>query len=244
MSEYDSNPTFFKKYSEIARSTKGLQGAAEWHELEKMMPDFKGKRVLDLGCGYGWHCKYATDHGASSVTGVDGSQNMIKKAKENNNAPQIQYHVKLMQDVDFPKDSFDVVISSLAIHYMDSFDVVCGVVSKSLVDEGDFVFSVENPIFTSYGTGDWHYDEKGEPIHWPLDNYFNEGKRKANFLGEEVVKYHKSMSTYVNTLIQHGFTITKLVEPVPDKDIIHNDKENESRRPMMLLIAAKKRRVN
>ena len=52
--KYD-NEIFFQKYSQMLRSQKGLQGAGEWSELEKILPDFCGKSVLDLGCGYGWH---------------------------------------------------------------------------------------------------------------------------------------------------------------------------------------------
>ena len=63
--KYDDN-IFFQKYSQMSRSQKGLAGAGEWETLKKMLPDFKGKRVLDLGCGYGWHCIYAMEHGASS----------------------------------------------------------------------------------------------------------------------------------------------------------------------------------
>ena len=68
--KYDDN-IFFQKYSQMSRSQKGLAGAGEWETLKKMLPDFKGKRVLDLGCGYGWHCIYAMENGASSVVGVD-----------------------------------------------------------------------------------------------------------------------------------------------------------------------------
>ena len=46
---------FFEKYSQMERSVKGLEGAGEWHELQKLLPDFSGKRVLDLGCGFGWY---------------------------------------------------------------------------------------------------------------------------------------------------------------------------------------------
>lgn len=46
--KYD-NEDFFKKYSEMNRSIKGLDGAGEWSELKKLLPDFKDKRVLDLG---------------------------------------------------------------------------------------------------------------------------------------------------------------------------------------------------
>ena len=68
--KYDQE-TFFQKYSEMLRSQKGLAGAGEWAELQKLLPDFSGRRVLDLGCGYGWHCKYAQEYGAASVLGTD-----------------------------------------------------------------------------------------------------------------------------------------------------------------------------
>ncbi len=70
---YD-NPIFFQKYSQMLRSTQGLEGAGEWRELQKLLPDFAGKRVLDLGCGYGWHCGYAAGHGAAYVLGTDLSE--------------------------------------------------------------------------------------------------------------------------------------------------------------------------
>lgn len=50
--KYDDD-NFFNKYKDMDRSKKGLEGAGEWHELKKMLPDFEGKRVLDLGCGFG-----------------------------------------------------------------------------------------------------------------------------------------------------------------------------------------------
>ena len=74
--KYD-DPLFFQKYSQMDRSQRGLAGAGEWHELKKLLPDFEGKTVLDLGCGYGWHCKYAAGHGAAHVLGVDISQKML-----------------------------------------------------------------------------------------------------------------------------------------------------------------------
>ena len=52
---YDDD-VFFEKYGEMSRSRLGLAGAGEWPTLQPMLPPFEGKRVLDLGCGYGWHC--------------------------------------------------------------------------------------------------------------------------------------------------------------------------------------------
>ena len=48
--EYDKE-AFFNQYKQMSRSTDGLKGAGEWHELQKLLPDFSGKDVLDLGCG-------------------------------------------------------------------------------------------------------------------------------------------------------------------------------------------------
>ena len=61
--KYDDEK-FFHQYSQMSRSMVGLKGAGEWHALQKILPDFQGKRVLDLGCGFGWHCQYAIEHGA------------------------------------------------------------------------------------------------------------------------------------------------------------------------------------
>ena len=83
---------------------------------------------------------------------------------------------------------------------------------------------------------------EGKPAHWPVDHYFQEGIRHARFWGEDVTKYHKTLTTYVNGLIKAGFCITHLVEPQPDESMLDTVPEmrDELRRPMMLLIAARK----
>ena len=61
---YDQ-PDFFAGYSQLGRSVEGLEGAAEWPALRAMLPDVGGSRVVDLGCGFGWFCRWALEHGAS-----------------------------------------------------------------------------------------------------------------------------------------------------------------------------------
>lgn len=235
---YDTNE-FFTKYSQMGRSVKGLSGAGEWKTLEKMLPDFEGKKVLDLGCGFGWHCQYAIEHGANKVVGVDISKKMLTVAKEKT-SKKIEYIQKPLEDVEFSKYSFNVVISSLTFHYLVSFEDIVKKINKWLTDKGEFIFSVEHPVFTAYGTQDWYRDVEGKILHFPVDNYFIEGKREANFLGEVVIKYHKTLTTYLNGLIQNGFEITCIVEPQPSPE--HLEKMNdELRRPMMLIVSARKK---
>lgn len=240
--KYD-NENFFNQYKQMNRSVNGLKGAGEWHELKKLLPEFTNKRVLDLGCGFGWHCKYAIENGAKSVIGIDLSEKMLQEAKRINGDESIEYIQMPIEDIDYPKDSFDVVISSLAFHYVKSFEDICNKVYNCIITGGDFVFSVEHPIFTAQGKQDWYYDEYGNRVHWPVDNYFGEGIRKSIFLGEEVMKYHKTMTTYMNTLIKARFEITGIIEPMPEESMLENNKEmqDELRRPMMLLISARKK---
>ncbi|MDO4314796.1 MAG: methyltransferase domain-containing protein [Oscillospiraceae bacterium] len=238
--KYD-DAVFFQKYGEMTRSVKGLAGAGEWPALERLLPDFSGKRVLDLGCGYGWHCRYAAEHGAVSVLGTDISRRMLERAAEINGGGAIEYRCAAMEDLDFPESSFDVALSSLAFHYVRDFAPLVGNIRRWLKAGGRLVFSVEHPVFTSYGTQDWWYGEDGSILHFPVDRYYSEGRREAVFLGERVIKYHRTLTTYLETLLEYGFQLRHVVEPQPPQDMLDlPGMRDELRRPMMLIVSAQK----
>lgn len=238
--KYDDD-TFFKKYSQMERSIKGLSGAGEWPYLKKMLPDFAGKKVLDLGCGLGWHCRYAASQGAKEVVGVDISAKMLAAAQKLTEFEQVSYKQEPFEDFEASSNSFDVVISSLAFHYIKDWKALCQKIRRILVAEGEFVFSVEHPVFTAEGTQQWVTSQNGTNLHWPVDSYFSEGERRAVFLDEEVIKYHRSLTTYVKGLIDNGFEIIDLVEPYPTPEMLQKEAQmaDELRRPMMLLVSAK-----
>ena len=239
--KYDDE-VFFQKYSRMLRSQKGLQGAGEWSELRKILPAFQGKSVLDLGCGYGWHCRYAAEHNAAKVLGTDISEKMLSTARRINAAPQIEYRRAAMEDLQFVAGTFDVVLSSLAFHYVKDFAPLVANIFDWLRPDGSFVFSVEHPVFTSYGTQDWYYDQDGKILHFPVDNYYYEGQREAIFLGEKVIKYHRTLTSYLNTLLCSGFVLEHVIEPQPPAEMLHlAGMKDEMRRPMMLLVSARKK---
>ena len=240
--KYD-DPVFFAKYAQMDRARRGLKGAGEWRTLKPMLPDFAGRDVLDLGCGYGWHCAYAAEHGARSVLGLDISRKMLAVAREQHAAPVIEYRQGAMEDADFAEGSFDVVLSSLAFHYVADFGALVRKTARWLRPGGDFVFSCEHPVFTAEGSQDWYRDENGNILHFPVDNYYIEGERQAVFLGERVTKYHRTLTSYVNALLSSGFALTGLAEPQPPQEMVDTipGKADALRRPMMLIFAAKKR---
>ena len=79
-------------------------------------------------------------------------------------------------------------------------------------------------------------------LHFPVDNYYYEGKRTAVFLEEKVTKYHRTLTTYLNTLLSNGFIINHIVEPQPPEYMIDiPGMQDEMRRPMMLIVSANKK---
>ncbi|PJO78332.1 methyltransferase domain-containing protein [Neisseria brasiliensis] len=198
--------------------------------------------ILDFFSGYGWHCIYAMENGASSVVGVDISHKMLEVAKGKTHFPQIEYECCAIEDVDFPEESFDVILSSLAFHYVADYENLIKKIYRMLKAGGNLVFTVEHPVFTAHGTQDWYYNEKGEILHFPVDNYYYEGKRTAMFLEEKVTKYHRTLTTYLNTLLSNSFIINQIVEPQPPENMMDiPGMADEMRRPMMLIVSAKKK---
>lgn len=236
---YD-DPGFFEGYSEMRRSVGGLEEAGEWPAFREMLPDLAGMRVLDLGCGFGWHCRYAREKLAASVLGIDLSEMMLARAREMTDDLHVEYRRVAIEDAEFSAAGFDVVMSSLAFHYVERLDIVCRKVAECLVHGGSLVFSVEHPIFTSLADQDWCRGSAGELRHWPVDNYQQEGARDTHFIADHVVKYHRTVATYLNTVLEAGFRIARVSEPEPSQEMLakYPDWKDESRRPMFLIISA------
>ncbi|MGQ7273225.1 class I SAM-dependent methyltransferase [Marinobacter sp. V034] len=238
--KYD-DPTFFTEYAKMPRSIDGLAASGEWQALRETLPDFRGKRVLDLGCGYGWHCQFAYEHGASEVVGIDISAKMIERAIELTHAGNVRYEQTAIEDFEAAPGSFDIILSSLALHYVRDLGPVFAKAAELLASGGTFCYSVEHPLFTSREQQDWSYDADGQIAHWPVDNYFHEGQRTTAFLGADVVKYHRTVESHFKALLAAGFSVESLVEPAPPMEMVKEKGwEDELRRPMMLILRAVK----
>ena len=132
--------------------------------------------MLDLGCGYGWHCKYAAEQGAAEVLGLDLSPKMLEEALRRNREDRLRYRVCGIEEYEYPENTWDCVISNLALHYVADLDGVFQKVHRTLAPGGTFVFNIEHPVFTAGVDQDWVYDEKGRPLHWPVDDYLSGGE--------------------------------------------------------------------
>ncbi|OIO06111.1 MAG: SAM-dependent methyltransferase, partial [Desulfovibrionaceae bacterium CG1_02_65_16] len=204
---YD-DPAFFAGYGKLRETGSGLNEVLEQPALWSLLPErFDGLRVLDLGCGFGDFARAARARGAREVLALDVSANMLARAAELTRDDAIRYaHMSIEQ---FKADgaSFDLAASSLALHYVEQYAEAVARVAKSLAPGGLFVFSVEHPICTALPSQQWVRDAEGNALHWPVDGYRDEGPRSTKWFGDGVIKYHRTIETYVNALLDCGLRL-------------------------------------
>lgn len=236
--EYD-NERFFEEYAKMSRSREGLGAAGEWHQLKPLFPPLQGTTVLDLGCGYGWHCAFAAQQGAVRILGIDLSGKMIEEAKKRNAAKQIEYRICGIEEYEYPENMWDCVVSNLALHYIEDIADIFQKVHRTLKPNGVFIFNMEHPVFTAGVGQDWVYTEAGTPRYWPVDNYFITGERNTRFLGCDVIKQHHTLTQILMGLLNNGFEIEAVQEAEPPDEMMGiPGMKDELRRPMMLLVKA------
>jgi SAM-dependent methyltransferase len=206
-----------------------------------MLPDLDGKSIVDLGCGFGWFCRWARQQGAAKVLGLDVSEKMLARARAETADPAIVYQRADLERLALPPASFDLAYSALTLHYLENLDGMMAVVHRALAPGGSLVFSAEHPILTAPSVQRWVVADAGHKS-WPVDNYLREGSRTTDWLAPGVVKQHRTVATYLNLLIGLGFTITRIEEWGPSAEQIaaHPEWTDEVQRPPFLLVAARR----
>ncbi len=239
---YD-NAEFFQSYLELREKESSLNHTIEIPAVKSLLNEFSDKIILDLGCGYGEACKWYISQGARNVIGVDGSERMIGRARVINCHDRIEYICESMENIEFPDDRFDIVTSSLAFHYIQDFNSIIAKINKVLKPGGTLVFSQEHPVITAKAENiGWITGKQNEKLYWAVDDYSTEGIRHKVWLNQNISKYHRTMSTILNTLTENNFNIKKVLEPsagnIPEK--IYPELVEQRRRPPFLIVKANK----
>ena len=203
---------FFDGYAALRRDDSGLNSAIEHPALSVLLPDMAGLRVIDLGCGFGAACRDFAEAGASSVVGVDPSERMLDVARQIDH-PSVTFVQGFAEDVDFPTGSVDLVVSSLALHYVEDLDALFTRIWAWLDPRGLLVFSMEHPVITASPDG---RNDAG----WLVHDYFNRGRRDTSWFVNGVAKYHRTLGDVVAALTSAGFVLEALVEPEPSRQSV------------------------
>jgi len=190
--------------------------------------DLRGLNVLDAGCGEGHNTRILARRGAR-LTGVDISERMIELALEAERREPlgIQYRRTSYADLGmFPGAAFDAVVSFMALMDGPRFDVAMRECYRVLRPGGRLVFSITHPCFITKG-GKWLRDERGVKIKWMVSEYFNpagwvERWRFTDAPPEApefvVPRFDRTLSEYVNGIIEAGFVIRRIEEPRPSEE--------------------------
>lgn len=210
----------------MERSVRGLDGAAEWPAVRALIPKLEGKRVADLGCGFGWFARWAREQGA---------------ARADTDDPGIEYVIADLEQLVLPEGAFDFAYSSLALHYIADFDRLIKTVYRALVPRSQFVFTIEHPIYMAGDRPGWLRNGEGRRI-WPVSGYAREGARTTDWFTKGVLKQHRKLGTTLNSLIGAGFTIRHVEEwsPTSEQVAARPELAEEVERPMMLLVAVER----
>jgi ubiquinone/menaquinone biosynthesis C-methylase UbiE len=167
----------------------------------------KGKRVLDIGCGTGIFTRMIVNWGGN-VTGLDISEEMIKIAREEN--PGFEFHVLDAEKTKFSDKEFDIITSSLMIHYIDDLSVLFMEVNRILKSKGHFIFSFHHPFQAVIEKT--KIDGQTKNI---VNDYFGLHEYKWKMLNIEFISFHHTFECISDTLNDCGFLIEKIIEPQP-----------------------------
>ncbi|AUI65249.1 MULTISPECIES: bifunctional 2-polyprenyl-6-hydroxyphenol methylase/3-demethylubiquinol 3-O-methyltransferase UbiG [Glaesserella] len=245
---YD-NPIFFERYLKLRENPISLNEVVEKPTMFSLLPDLNGKKVLDLGCGAGGHLLHYLALGAKQVVGLDLSQAMIEQArvdfaKKDVNPTAYRFYCLPMEALSTIEEAdFDVITSSFAFHYVKDLPELLQQISAKLVLNGLLIFSQEHPIVTCFKEGDrWEKDARKQQVAYRLNYYRDEGERNRNWFQQSFKTYHRTTATILNSLIQGGFNLEQVEEPMlAEQTEWHNEFKDLRHRPPLLFIKSVKK---
>jgi len=229
---YEAYRKLAKRYTEII-DVKPHNAEYERPALLQLIPDVRGKLVLDAGCGTGNLALWLLDKGAD-VIGVDGSPHMLQYAEERVGGKAKLLQHNLEEPLSFLEDNIiDLVVSSLVMHYIKNLEPLFKEFHRVLKPDGAFLFSIEHPVSSSYNR--------------PSENYYEPNLITYDWTGftEEPVtvpSYRRALQDYTESLANTGFVIERLTEPKPSEKFKQALPESYARHlihPLFMVIKAR-----
>jgi len=237
--QFYDDPQVFETYQRHRQRPENPNDTLEKPIIVELLGNVRGANILDLGCGDAAVGAELLANGAASYLGLDGSRNMVESAVRFLGGTLGRVVEADIPSWTYPQNNFDIVLSRLALHYIEDLDQVFQRVFYTLRPEGRFIFSVEHPVITSC---DAAWQGVGPRQEWTVDHYFEVGQRVTNWLGQRVVKYHRTIEDYFLALQHVGFVVDSLRESRPEPKWFTEEDTYERRKriPLFLFLAASK----
>jgi 2-polyprenyl-3-methyl-5-hydroxy-6-metoxy-1,4-benzoquinol methylase len=181
-----------------------------WSIAKELTGDLKGKNVLDAGCGDGWYTAKIKEAGAEVVQGIDYSEKAIEFAKII--VSGATFKNESITSIQVEDNYFDVIFSFQVLEHIPpgNLDEAIKEISRTLSQDGQFIFSVpskKRPMSTAHYQ---HFDEEG--INRMVGKYFKvekivgqEGYTPVLKVFERILENRfwllRSLAEYFNTKI-------------------------------------------
>jgi SAM-dependent methyltransferase len=237
---YDEGELFERYRSAVQPGPWSANYVMEEPALLDAVGDVRARRVLDLGCGDAAIGRTLLESGCRSYVGIDASARMVEAARDALFGTVGEARRESIERFSAPPASFDVVISRMALHYVEDLDAALAACRTCLVHDGRMVFTVVHPVITSHDAR-----ASGDELRasWLVDDYYEEGPRDVEWLGERVVWHHRTVERYVASFQRAGFRLTVLSECAPRPERFGDEDEELARRmriPLFLLVAGER----
>lgn len=197
----------------------------EWPCIQKLLPEIRGKSVLDVGCGTGIFTFLLEQYYPANIVGIDFSDGMLNIAEAKKK--ERRSHVKFIQGdaeylSDYFEEPFDFVFSSTTTHYIQDLKRLLESIGSVLKPEGICILSVIHPVYSAqypiehdnaFPTDDeWvvrYLDRSRRAYIQPWIEYNDDFENRLS------KSYHHTFGDYINAVVMAGLKIQEIREPAP-----------------------------
>ncbi len=200
------------QWNAAAKSYEADQEQSEFAEVNKKVvrerfSKLNGENVLDLGCGYGFYTNYFNLIGAQ-VTGCDASEAMLALAK--NNYPHCTFEqADIEKMLPYKNEMFDIVFCNQVLMDIEKIESAITEVYRVTKKSGIFYIAIVHPAFYDC---QWGKEENGFHKFKIMERYLSEYCFDNEYWGK-TRHYHRTVSYYINLMIQNGFQLVCMTEP-------------------------------
>lgn len=199
-----------------------------------MLPEVNGLKGLDIGCGEGYNTRQVAKKGAA-MTAIDISPVFVKHAKklEEEKPLGIEYKIASAVELPFQDGEFDFAVATMSFMDIPEIEKVVKEARRVLKPGGFLQFSINHPCLSAPKC-EWIRDENGQRIIVKCMDYFREPNEEIEEwtfgaapedLKKKMPKFKtpvftRTLSKWLNLLIDTGFVLEQFAEPKADDETI------------------------
>lgn len=169
------------------------------------------RNALDVGCGEGRFCRMLAGMGVTAI-GIDPTQSLIRHARQQH--PEGDYRLGKAEALDFPGQSFDLVVSYLTLIDIPDLAAAIAEMVRVLRPGGSLLIANLTSFNTAAPPTGWSVESDGTQRFY-IDHYMDERADWVEWKGVRIQNWHRPLSTYMTLFLEQGLVLRHFSEPMP-----------------------------